>query len=271
MKIAAILPAYNEAARVASVARVVVRCPSIDEVIVVNDGSTDNTADVVRAIPGVRLVNLPKNLGKGGAMTAGVAATNAKLLVFLDADLIGLRCEHVESLIEPVRTGKYQMAVGRFRGGRKLTDWAQRLTPNISGQRAIRRDVFVQIPDLVTARYGVEMAITRYCHRWRVPSLTVWITGVTHPMKEEKLGFLRGLLSRAKMYFQILDTLLDPREPRRVRARRPVAQIPRFLKTLAANQRRQGRPKSTMYWLYRQERSWHRRRGQSRAHWRFKK
>jgi glycosyltransferase involved in cell wall biosynthesis len=269
VKIAAILPAYNEAERVAQVAKIVARCPSIDEVIVVNDGSTDSTADVARALPGVRLVNLPRNRGKGAAMAAGAAATDAKLLVFLDADLIGLRCEHVESLIEPVRTGKYQMAVGRFRGGRKLTDWAQRLTPNISGQRAIRRDVFAQIPDLDTARYGVEMAITRYCHRWRVPSLTVWITGVTHPMKEEKLGFFRGFGSRLKMYFQILDTLLDPREPRRVRSRRPTTQIPRFLKTLAANQRRQGRPKSAMFWLYRQERSWHRRQ-KSKANWRFK-
>lgn len=270
MKIAAILPAYNEAERVANVARVALRCPSIDEVIVVNDGSTDKTSEVARAIAGIRLVNLPKNRGKGGAMAAGVEATDANLLVFLDADLVGLRCEHVEALIEPVRTGKYQMAVGRFRGGRKLTDWAQRLTPNISGQRAIRRDVFVQIPDLDTARYGVEMAITRYCHRWRVPALTVWITGVTHPMKEEKLGFLRGLASRARMYFQILDTLLDPREPRRVRVRRPTTQIPRILKALAAK-RRQGRPKSTMYWLYRQERSWNRRRDKSKANWRFKK
>ncbi len=270
MKIAAILPAYNEADRVANVARVVLRCPSIDEVIVVNDGSTDNTAEVVRQIPGVRLVNLPKNRGKGGAMGAGVDATDAKLLVFLDADLIGLKCEHVEALIEPVRTGKYQMAVGRFRGGRKLTDWAQRVTPNISGQRAIRRDVFVQIPDLDTIRYGVEMAITRYCRRWHVPTLTVWITGVTHPMKEEKLGFARGIISRARMYTQILDTLLDPREPGRVRARRINTQIPRILKTLAANQRRRGRPKSTMYWLYRQERSWHR-RNQKKANWRFKR
>ena len=141
MKIAAILPAYNEADRLSNVVRVVLRCPSIDEVIVVNDGSTDNTAEVVRQIPGVRLVDLPKNRGKGGAMAAGVDATDAKLLVFLDADLVGLKGEHVEALIEPVRTGKYQMAVGRFRGGRKLTDWAQRVTPNISGQRAIRRDV----------------------------------------------------------------------------------------------------------------------------------
>jgi glycosyltransferase involved in cell wall biosynthesis len=271
LKIAAILPAYNEAERVANVARIALRCPSVDEVIVVNDGSSDNTSEVVKSLPGVRLVNLPKNRGKGGAMAAGVAATDAHLLVFLDADLIGLRCEHVESLIEPVRTGKYQMAVGRFRGGRKLTDWAQRLTPNISGQRAIRRDVFAQIPDLDSARYGVEMAITRYCHRWRVPSLTVWITGVTHPMKEEKLGFFRGMFSRARMYVQILDTLLDPREPRRVRARRPTTQIPRILKTLAANQRRQGRPKSAMYWLYRQERSWHRRKSKSSANWRFRK
>lgn len=269
MKIAAVLPAYNEAGRVVDVLKAVLRAPSIQEIIVVNDGSTDNTAEVVRAIPGVKLVDLPKNRGKGGAMMAGAAATKADVLLFLDADLIGLRPEHIEELVEPVRTRRYQMAVGRFRGGRKLTDWAQRLTPNISGQRAIRRDVFLQIPDLDTARYGVEMAITRYCHRWHVSTMIVWITGVTHPMKEEKLGLVRGALSRARMYTQILHTMMDPRVPRRL-TRRVSKPIPRILKTLAANQRRKGRPRSTSYWLYRQERSWYQRRKQQRANRRFR-
>src|SRR6185437_14635373 len=101
------LPAYNEAERIGNVIRPVLRAPSIEEVIVVNDGSTDSTAEVARAFHGVRVVDLPRNMGKGGAMAAGVAATDADILVFLDADLVGLRVEHIEALVEPVRTRRY--------------------------------------------------------------------------------------------------------------------------------------------------------------------
>lgn len=220
MKVAAVLPAYNEGSRVLNVLRSVMRAPSVDEVIVVNDGSTDDTADIIRSMPGVCLVDLPVNRGKGGAMTAGAQATDAEILLFLDADLIGLKVEHVERLIAPVKCGDCKMAVGQFKGGRKLTDWSQKLVPNISGQRAIRRDVFEQIPNLAYTRYGVEMAITRFCRYYRIPTVSVLLPGVTHPMKEEKLGFLRGAASRARMYWQILRIMLDPRPPRRKGFRR---------------------------------------------------
>ena len=62
MKIAAILPAYNEEARIADVLRSVRRSLSIDEIIVVNDGSTDNTAAIVELFEEVYLVNLPENI-----------------------------------------------------------------------------------------------------------------------------------------------------------------------------------------------------------------
>lgn len=261
MKIAAVLPAYNEAARVADVIRAVQRAPSIEEVIVVDDGSTDSTADVVRQMPGVCLVRLPVNRGKGGAMAAGVARTDADILLFLDADLIGLKPEHVEALVAPVRTGRAKMAVGKFRGGRLLTDWSQRLVPSISGQRAIRRDLFEQIPDIAQSRYGVEMAITRFCHHYRVPTVTVSLSGVTHPMKEEKLGLLRGWASRARMYCEIFKIMLDPRAPRRVHAR----SIPRWLRKMAAHERRNGHIHGASNWLYRQERAWRKRRQASKT------
>lgn len=250
------LPAYNEAARIADVLRAVQHAPSVDEIIVVNDGSTDATARIVRKFQDVCLVNLPINRGKGGAMVAGAAVTDADVLVFLDADLIGLKAEHVESLISPVRIGLAEMAVGKFRGGRKLTDWSQKLVPSISGQRAILRARFEEIPDLERSRYGVEMAITRFCHHFRVPTEMVPIPGVTHPMKEEKLGLLRGCLSRSRMYYEIFKIVMDPRAPRRIRPRR---KFPQILRKLAANRRRNGHADGTVYKLYKHERSWRKR------------
>lgn len=258
MKIAAILPAYNEALRVADVINSVLRAPSINEILVVDDGSTDKTAEIVRAIPGVRLVHLPVNKGKGGAMMAGVEATNADVLVFLDADLIGLKPEHIEDLVTPVRIGRVKMTVGLFHGGRKMTDWSQKLAPCISGQRVIRRNLFEQIPDLDNTRYGVEMAITRFCMHFRVPTEVVRLTGVTHPMKEEKLGIMRGCYSRSKMYYEIIKIMLNLRAPRR--KRRIHSTLPRMLRRWSANDRLNGNSKSASGWLYKQERNWQQRK-----------
>jgi polyisoprenyl-phosphate glycosyltransferase len=228
VKVAVILPAYNESARIADVLRAVAQAPSIDEIVVVNDGSTDRTAEVVERFGGARLVNLPVNRGKGGAMEAGVCATDADVLVFLDSDLIGLKPAHVEALVAPVRMQRAQMSVGRFQGGRRLTDWSQRLAPNISGQRAIRREVFERIPSIGQTRYGVEMAITRFCRYYRVPTEAVRLSGVTHPMKEEKVGIVRGWASRARMYCEIMRIVLNPRPPQQKSPR------PRFLRLRVA-------------------------------------
>jgi len=231
-RIAAILPAYNEAGRVGEVLAAVSRAPSVSQVVVVNDGSTDATAARVLETPDVYLLSLPRNQGKGAAMAAGARFTDAEVLLFLDADLIGLTPEHVERLVEPVRSGRAQMAVGRFCGGRYWTDLSQRIAPSVSGQRAIAREVFDQIPGVHSARYGVEMLITRFCRYYRVQTVAVSLRGVTHPMKEEKLGKLRGWAARGRMYGQILRFMLDPRAPRRTPSR-----VPRLLKSLTGRVR----------------------------------
>src|SRR5207253_1378620 len=80
------------------------------------------TAAVARSFSGVRVLDLPVNEGKGGAMRCGVAATSAGWILFLDADLIGLRPDHVVDLVLPVVRGEAEMTVGVFRGGRLATD-----------------------------------------------------------------------------------------------------------------------------------------------------
>lgn len=257
MKIAAILPAYNEADRIRNVIRAVRRAPHVDEIVVVNDCSTDNTADVVSRIPGITLVSMPVNVGKGGAMVAGAGSTDADVLLFLDADLINLKPEHVEALISPVRTRRYDMAVGQFTGGRRMTDLAQKVAPNLTGQRVIRRDIFEQIPHVGASRYGVEMCITRFCRTYGYKTATVELAGVTHPMKTEKIGFVRGWYSRMVMYSEILRIKLNPRKP--VRTGRDKA-IPALIRRFAASQRSKGHQNSVQYWLYKQERRWSKKR-----------
>lgn len=205
MKVAAIIPAYNEEARIAAVLRILTGAAAVDEVIVVNDGSTDGTAQAAQAIPGVQVITLPRNKGKGGAMREGATRTDADVLLFFDADLVGLTPRHVRDLLAPVCSGEATMAMGIFKGGRLWTDMAQFFAPAITGQRAIRRDVFLHIPDLESVGYGIELAINDYVHRQGLIRKDITLRGVTHPMKEEKLGWARGVASRSRMYWQMLQ------------------------------------------------------------------
>ncbi|MGH9039581.1 MAG: glycosyltransferase, partial [Acidimicrobiia bacterium] len=115
MRAAAVIPAYNEASTVGEVVQVASLATLIDEVVVVDNASTDDTA-AVAGKAGARVVACSQP-GKGQAMAAGVAATDAPVIVFLDADLVGLRPEHVDRLAEAVLNGRAAMACGLFDRG----------------------------------------------------------------------------------------------------------------------------------------------------------
>ena len=110
MDISIIIPAYNEEKYIEEVLKVVTDIPGILEVIVVSDGSTDNTVQVAQKYP-VKVIELPVNLGKGGAMMAGVRGQR-KILTLLDADLVGLKPIHITSLISAIENEDLDMVVG---------------------------------------------------------------------------------------------------------------------------------------------------------------
>ena len=240
-RVAAIIPAYNEANRVVAVLETIANSQSVGEVLCVTDGCSDDTAAQVAAFIAareanreaasdeaatssgasvqtpVKLFELTQNIGKGGAMAHGAHHTDAEILLFLDADLIGLQSSQVDEMLEPMLRGgdPADMTLGLFgavRGGPLgwWLSWCHRATPSITGQRAIRRDLFLSTPGLTRSRFGVEAAITRWVQS--DPSLKVdfvYLHSVTHPIKEEKLGLIRGSRNRMRMYRDIGQTLVS--------------------------------------------------------------
>ncbi len=212
MKVAAIVPAYNEEERLPVVLEAIKAAKLIDEIVVVSDGSADRTYELASSDPRVKAIELQPNRGKGGAMRAGAESTDADVILFLDADLIGMDGDKVDEIVRPLVDGSADMSIGIFKSGRGVTDLAQLVAPYISGQRAMRRDVFVGIPKLECARSGVETAITKYFRRHNLCVRRVSLNGCTHCMKEEKLGFVRGFAGRLKMYYDIGKIMLDGRD-----------------------------------------------------------
>lgn len=198
-----IIPAFDEARRIRRVVEVARRTPGVAEVIVVDDGSTDTTSRVAQAA-GARVVRLPENQGKGAAMLAGARSATTELVVFVDADLLGLTVGHLLALVEPVASGGADMTMGLFDAGRKSTDLAQKLAPFLSGQRAMRRDTFLAVPGVEEARYGVEVVLSAHARDAALRVEKITLPGVSQVMKEEKRGFWRGFGARLKMYWEIV-------------------------------------------------------------------
>ena len=117
--VSVVVPAYNEAANIAATVRSLVASdyPQV-EVIVVDDGSTDATADIVRRLrlPGVRVVH-QSNAGKPAALNAGVAHARGDILVFVDGDTV-FAPDAVGKLVQPL----HDPDVGAVSGNTKVAN-----------------------------------------------------------------------------------------------------------------------------------------------------
>jgi glucosyl-3-phosphoglycerate synthase len=176
--VAVIIPAKNEAATIGAVLdTVLIHDQLVDELVVVNDHSSDDTATVADH-HGARVVRLEGKTGKGAAMSAGVDSTSAEILVFLDADVLNTTADYVARLIQPLLERPATQLVKGFyerplhnmpTGGGRVNELTARpilslLYPGLgeirqplAGETAARRGALEAItlePD-----YGVEIAM----------------------------------------------------------------------------------------------------------------
>ncbi|HOC53102.1 MAG TPA: glycosyltransferase family 2 protein [Caldisericia bacterium] len=206
MKVSLIIPAYNEEKTIGDVIYVAQNNPFVDEIVVVNDGSTDKTPLIAKKM-GVNLINLGENKGKGYALYEGVKNSIGDIVIFLDADLIDLKTYHITELIKPIIEEEYLTTCGIFEKGRFATDLSHKLTPFLSGQRAMIRSLWENFKYDPEIRYGFEITLSDYFWRNKIKVKYVVLEGVTQLMKEEKIGTKEGRKSRIKMYKDIARSI----------------------------------------------------------------
>lgn len=206
MRLSCLIPAYNEAARIGAVLDAALNHPLIDEVIVIDDGSTDGTARIA-ARDGVRLLHMAQNGGKTRALAAGIALASGDTLLFLDADLTGLTARDLTRLILPVATGRADTAISLRRNAPSLWRWIG--LDYISGERVLPRALLDAHLDRLChlPRFGAEVYMNslKIAARHRI-AVVRW-DGVASPSKAAKRGLVAGMRADAAMLADIFNTI----------------------------------------------------------------
>lgn len=179
-RVAVVIPAKDEAERIGATIRAARAIPRVDLIVVVDDGSEDNTRDVARAA-GATVVRHSVNRGKASALETGAAVVAMRdpedapqrAVLFLDADL-GDSAVECTPLIGPVLSGDVDMTVAYLppqagAGGRGIVTryarrWIRRLTgwypqQPLSGQRCLTREALATAQPLASG-WGVEVGMT---------------------------------------------------------------------------------------------------------------
>lgn len=187
MSVTLIIPAYNEAERIGRVLEAVAAVRGIDETIVLDDGSSDGTAEVAER-RGVIVVRHEKNRGKTEAMKSGAERARGSFLCFLDADLEGLHPSDIERLIDRDE-GSPELRIMYRSGESGFFKTVFPAEPMVGGERCMRKEDFSRITEGNPVRgFEFEIACNAYFLNRRLGISIVRSDGVRSVMKWRKYG-----------------------------------------------------------------------------------
>ncbi len=194
-KISAVICVYNEEKTIGDVIASVFESSIIDEIVVVNDGSTDYTKKIIEEINSniqITDIHFQENKGKGYAMAVGVENATNEIIAFIDADLSNLKEEHFSLLTTPVLTKEVDMVLGQ--ATETLINYGMNPFKSFTGERTVlKKDILPIIDKMKDSRFGVETLINLYYQSEGKRVKYVMLSGLKHPTKFDKTTTSRAM------------------------------------------------------------------------------
>jgi glycosyltransferase involved in cell wall biosynthesis len=208
IKVSCIIAAYNERSRIGNVLRAVYKHPIIDEIIVVDDGSADDTTSFVLSnFPGIKVITHPKNKGKSFAIHTGLEESRGEFIVLIDADLLGLTAQNITDLINPVLENRADISISLRKNAPIF--WRLIGLDYISGERTFHKNMLDEQYDNLSKLpgFGLEVFLNQIAikNNYRI-EVVPW-PNVYSPEKFKKHGLKLGITGEIGMFVDIFKTV----------------------------------------------------------------
>lgn len=196
-KITCIVPAYNEEKQLGSVLDTILeaKLKAPMEVIVVDDGSNDQTPLILKNYSSIRVITNKRNMGKSHSIAKGLEAAKGKYILLIDSDLFGLEAENIISLISPVQKGVAEVTMSVRRN---LTR-RDKLEP-LTGDRLFPRSLIENHIDEIKKlpNFGLEVFLNDLIIKRKHAVKAVDWDNVINKTKSARRGFLAGWRANIK-------------------------------------------------------------------------
>lgn len=220
-KLVCIVPVYNEQDTINKTIESLKNIKVVDELVVVDDGSTDETKEILKEIEAIRILGYEKNRGKGYAIKYALKNINYDYVLLIDGDLEETSNQAVK-LINPVLNGYADVTIAKFPEAEKMTNkkggfglvkglakrgvkyfTGKSIDTTLSGQRVYKKEVLDQI-NYIPDRYGVEIAMTIQSLNGNFKMLEIPVT-MSHRYTERSF---KGFIHRGRQFKDIISTLV---------------------------------------------------------------
>lgn len=207
--ISCVIPALNEGPRIANVLEVVVNFPVFDEIILVNDASTDNTRTIMEYFAKrnkkIKVINRKVNKGKTSCVIEGIDNTTSQIICLIDADITGLKYEYLYKMLYYLLTREFDMTILDRAGDRMAPigwshSWIARFN---GGERAFWKTEYNKIKFAKNSKYGLEQELNLHFLNNGLKVRTIYCPELSGAYQFNKKGVIEGLKTYKDMFIEL--------------------------------------------------------------------